>query len=175
MSNFKSLLTDQDVHLFEEGTHSRLADVLGAHLIQQGDQHGTYFAVWAPNARSVSLIGEFNGWDADANPLTSTGRAGIWELFVPGILSGAKYKYRVTSLAGDYTADKADPMGFRHELSPQTASVVWDLNYEWHDQEWMSRRQDANSLEAPMSIYEVHLGSWRRVADRTTGPFHTGN
>jgi 1,4-alpha-glucan branching enzyme len=166
MSNSKTLLTDQDIHLFLEGTHSRLADVLGAHQTNEGDQHGTYFAVWAPTAQSVSVIGDFNGWNMDANPLTSTGRAGIWELFVPGVHSGVRYKYRVKSGSGDYVADKADPFGFMHETPPQTSSIVWDLGYEWNDHEWMSGRRGANSLEAPISIYEVHLGSWRRVADQ---------
>jgi 1,4-alpha-glucan branching enzyme len=166
MPNQKSLLTDQDIYLFQEGTHSRLADVLGAHVINEGDQQGTYFAVWAPNAHSVSAIGDFNGWNPHANQLRSTGRAGIWELFVPGVRAGTRYKYLVESNAGEYKADKADPFGFMHETPPGNSSIVWDLGYQWGDHEWMANRRGVNSLDAPMSIYEVHLGSWRRIADQ---------
>ncbi len=162
MANLTRVLNDNDVYLFREGTHIRLADVLGAHVDEQRD--GTQFAVWAPNAQSVSVIGTFNRWQKGANPLLPGGD-GVWEGFVPGVRSGAKYKYNVESKFGRYQADKADPFGFMHEAPPQTASIVWDLDYEWGDSAWMSSRRAANSLDAPISIYEVHLGSWRRVTE----------
>ncbi len=162
MANLARLVNENDVYLFREGTHVRLADVLGAHIDEERD--GTHFAVWAPNARAVSVIGSFNGWRKGANPLLPGGN-GVWQGFIPGVHSGAKYKYNVQSKFGGYQADKADPFGFLQETPPQTASIVWDLKYEWGDGSWMSNRRAANSLNAPMSIYEVHLGSWRRVAD----------
>ncbi len=154
--------SDEDVYLFHEGTNIRLADVLGAHLI--GGERGTQFAVWAPNAESVSVIGDFNYWDGRANRLSGIG-GGVWHGFIPGIEQGAIYKYRVESRDGRFRADKADPFGFFHEVAPRTASVVWDLSYTWGDEAWMSDRRAKNSLEAPISIYEVHLGSWRRVSE----------
>jgi len=153
--------TDEDVYLFHEGTNIRLADVLGAHIV--GPDAGTEFAVWAPNAESVSLIGDFNGWDKRANPLERIG-GGIWHGLIPDVGKGALYKYHIESRQGRFRADKADPFGFYQEIAPRTASIVWDLSYEWQDSEWMSTRGPKNSLDAPMSIYEVHLGSWRRVA-----------
>ncbi|MBV8865315.1 MAG: 1,4-alpha-glucan branching protein GlgB [Acidobacteriaceae bacterium] len=150
-------LTENDVYLFREGTHLRLADVLGAHLSEE--RGGTEFAVWAPSARAVSVIGSFNGWRKSATPLTLA-EGGIWQGFVSGVGPGEKYKYYIESTQGT-SLDKADPVGFFHDQPPDNASVVWDLAYQWRDEEWMGRRQEANSLDAPMSIYEVHLGSWR--------------
>ncbi|MGH8935431.1 MAG: 1,4-alpha-glucan branching protein GlgB, partial [Acidimicrobiia bacterium] len=133
---------------------------LGAHLV--GD--GTYFAVWAPNARSVSLVGDFNGWDRERDLLRPTD-SGIWEGFVPGVGQGQVYKYALVSHHGGHLVEKADPFGFLHEVPPKTASVVWDLEYDWDDSQWMQGRGRRNSLDAPISIYEVHLGSWRRVPE----------
>ncbi|HEY3938678.1 MAG TPA: 1,4-alpha-glucan branching protein GlgB [Bryobacteraceae bacterium] len=161
MPNPSRQWTDNDVYLFREGTHSTLPDLLGAHLAQ-GDA-GTQFAVWAPNARSVSVIGTFNDWRVGVTPLKPA-MAGVWQGFAKEAAPGTRYKYRVEGTSG-YVADKADPFGFLHEISPQQASVVWDLSYEWGDREWMSKRHGANGLDAPISIYEVHLGSWRRVLE----------
>ncbi|MGH9168786.1 MAG: GlgB N-terminal domain-containing protein, partial [Acidimicrobiia bacterium] len=155
-----TLLTAEDFYLFNEGTHYRLHEKLGAHLV--GD--GTYFAVWAPNARSVSLVGDFNGWDRERDLLRPTD-SGIWEGFVPGVGQGQVYKYALVSHHGGHLVEKADPFGFLHEVPPKTASVVWDLEYDWDDSEWMQGRGRRNSLDAPISIYEVHLGSWRRVPE----------
>ena len=157
-----SLLSDQDFYLFEEGTHLRLGDSLGAHLVEGG----TNFTVWAPRARYVSVFGEFNGWNKRAAPLHSLGRAGLWETFVAGVQQGTRYKYYIESDDGTYQVDKSDPLGFWQEQPTDNSSVVWGLNYEWGDQAWMSSRSGANSLAAPMSIYEVHLGSWRRVPEQ---------
>ncbi|HEX6177905.1 MAG TPA: 1,4-alpha-glucan branching protein GlgB [Thermoanaerobaculia bacterium] len=156
-----SLLTDWDLHLFNEGTHHKLWQKLGAHLVPGG----AIFGVWAPNADRVSVIGEFNGWDKNAHRLELRGASGIWEGFVPGITKGTVYKFHIVSLHNGYRVDKADPFGVHHETPPRTASIVWDLEYEWNDAEWMSNRRVRNSFEAPMSLYEVHLGSWRRTSD----------
>jgi 1,4-alpha-glucan branching enzyme len=156
-------LTDQDLYLFNEGSHVRLYDKLGAHLGEDDDgRPGVRFAVWAPAAREVSVVGDFNGWERGATPLDVRGSSGIWEGFVAGLEPGARYKYHVVSSHGVYAADKADPFGFRHETPPATASVVWDLDYDWSDGDWMARRSERNAREAPISVYEVHPGSWRR-------------
>ncbi len=160
-----SRLTDQDLHLFNEGTHMRLWERLGAHLGAGPDgAAGTHFAVWAPNARAVSVVGGWNGWDPDASPLSARGVSGIWEGFVPGVGRGELYKYLVRGKDGR-AQDHADPYGLLHEEPPSTASIVWDLDYAWGDAGWMAARREANALTAPMSIYEVHLGSWRRVPE----------
>ncbi|MGH9454552.1 MAG: GlgB N-terminal domain-containing protein, partial [Terriglobia bacterium] len=132
-----SLLTDEDLHLFNEGTHYRLYQKLGAHLTNAGGVSGTYFAVWAPNAEHVSVMGDFNGWDKTNRPLHSRGESGIWEGFVEGVDSGAEYKYQVYSRFDAYSIDKTDPLGFYSEVPPRTASIVWDLAYEWGDAGWM--------------------------------------
>ncbi len=170
------MLTELDVYLVREGTHFRAYEQLGAHPTTSGsivdqtghDQPGagTHFAVWAPNAAFVSVIGDFNGWNRDAHPLVQRGdESGIWQGFVPGIGHGALYKYHIVSRHGDYRVDKSDPYAFRCETPPRTGSVVWDLSYDWGDAEWMKQRASANSLAAPWSVYEVHLGSWRRVLE----------
>ncbi len=159
-----SLLTDEDIYLFNEGTHSGLQAGLGAHLVGSGTNAGTHFAVWAPNARAVSVIGSFNGWDPGAHQLRPRGQSGIWEGFIPGVQRGALYKYRVAD-AGGFSADKADPYGIFHQVPPLTASVVWDLDYVWGDDAWLASRRERNAFDAPISIYEVHLGSWRRHSE----------
>ena len=160
-----SLLTDEDLHLFNEGTHYRLYQKLGAHLANAGGVSGTYFAVWAPNAERVSVMGDFNGWDKTNHPLHSRGESGIWEGFVEGVYSGTEYKYQVYSRFNAYSIDKTDPLGFYSEVPPRTASIVWDLAYEWGDTGWMKERRARNSHASPISIYEVHLGSWMRSPD----------
>ncbi|HSA59614.1 MAG TPA: 1,4-alpha-glucan branching protein GlgB [bacterium] len=157
-----SLLGDQDLHLFNEGTHTRLYEKLGAHPVALGGRPGTYFAVWAPDAKAVSVAGDFNGWNPKNAPLAPRGRSGIWEGFVPGVGPGALYKYRIASRYHGLKTEKADPVGFFHEVSPRTASVVTDLAYDWGDAEWMAVRASKNRLDAPMSIYELHLGSWKK-------------
>lgn len=153
-----SRLTDRDIYLFNEGTHQKLQDHLGAHP----GEDGTVFAVWAPDAEQASVIGDFNGWDPRAHPLSPRASSGIWEGLVPGVGKGALYKYWIRGRSGHEEA-KADPCGLLHETPPKSASVVWDLEYAWGDRAWMAERGERNSLGAPMSIYEVHLGSWRRV------------
>jgi 1,4-alpha-glucan branching enzyme len=163
------LLTEQDIYLFREGTHVRAYEKLGAHATgsgRAGSEKGTHFGVWAPNAASVSVVGDFNGWNPTSHLLEVRGdSSGIWEGFIPGVSPGAVYKYHIVSRHAGYSVDKADPFAFYAELPPRTASVVWDLSYEWDDVEWMKTRARANALDAPMSIYEVHLGSWRRVPE----------
>ncbi len=159
-------LTDFDLHLLAEGTHDRAYDKLGAHLDEQGGVAGVRFAVWAPNAREVSAIGEFNGWDRKAHPMHRRSPSGIWEGFVPGVLPGMSYKYAIASNFGNYVVDKADPYAFAAEPRPMTASVVCDLSaHAWGDRDWLANRRGTNALGAPISIYEVHLGSWMRHPD----------
>jgi 1,4-alpha-glucan branching enzyme len=159
----RSLLSPFDLHLFNEGSHSHLFDKLGAHLSK--DPHGTYFAVWAPNADSVSVIGDFNGWDQNANGLFAREASGIWEGFIPTVGHGALYKYHVRSKVTGRGVDKADPFAAYSEQPPRQASIVWDLDYEWGDEGWLRNRHAVNNRDAPMSVYEVHLGSWMRVPD----------
>jgi 1,4-alpha-glucan branching enzyme len=150
----------QDAYLFREGTHSRLYDLMGCHLSKEG---GARFAVWAPNAESVSVVGDWNHWSGDADPLTpSPDGTGIWLGHAPHAALGQTYKYRIRSRFGGYVVDKADPFAFCAEHPPATASRICDLSYEWNDGEWMATRAARNALDAPMSVYEVHLGSWRR-------------
>ena len=158
-------LSDYDLYLFGEGTHHRAYEKFGAHLGESEGRRGVHFAVWAPNAASVAVIGDFNGWRPEANRLELHAPAGVWEGFVPGIGEGALYKYHIVSRVNGYEVDKTDPFGFAAEIRPQTASRVCDIDgYRWQDQEWMGHRAERNGLKRPISIYEVHLGSWRRVA-----------
>ena len=157
------VLTDFDLHLLAEGTHYRTYEKLGAHLRTVNGTAGTHFAVWAPNATHVSVVGDFNGWSPHAHPLTRRHEAGVWERFVPGVQAGALYKYRVVGPDGRAFGEKADPYGFAAEIRPQTASKVAELDgYEWHDADWIAARATHDASTHPMSIYEVHLGSWRR-------------
>ena len=160
------MLSDQDIYLFKEGTHARLYERMGAHVGAQDGVDGTHFAVWAPNAVAVCVIGEFNSWNADAHPLrVRADGSGVWEGFVAGVGSGGLYKYRIVSALNGYVVEKADPFAFAAEAPPGTASRVTTLDYEWNDREWMERRRQANALEAPISVYELHPGSWRRVPE----------
>jgi 1,4-alpha-glucan branching enzyme len=156
-----SPLTDQDIYLFNEGTHRALAEKLGAHRTDDG----CHFAVWAPNAERVAVVGDFNGWDADANVLDPRASSGIWEAFVPNVERGARYKFDVASRYNGYRAQKADPFALYAEVPPRTASRVWELDYEWNDDAWMRARGARNALDAPVSTYEMHIGSWMRTLD----------
>ena len=160
-----SLLSNDDVYLFAEGTHSQLYERMGTHPVTVAGVAGTYFAVWAPNAKAVSVIGDFNEWNNDAHPLRRRFDSGIWEGFFGDVNPGTAYKYHIVSQYNGYSVDKADPFGFHSEVAPRTASVVTALDYQWNDSEWMASRAKRNGLDAPMSIYEVHLGSWRRVPE----------
>ena len=165
ISSNLSLLTEQDLYLFNEGSHYRIYDRMGAHLVTHQDQAGAVFSVWAPNARNVSVVGSFNNWNPKAHRLSPRGSSGIWEGFIPGVSHGSLYKFHIESRQRGYRVDKADPIGLLQETPPNTASVVWKLDYEWNDQNWMANRAGRNSLRAPQSIYEVHLGSWMRVPE----------
>ena len=165
-STASSLLTDYDLHLFNEGTHSHLYRKLGAHPVDRDGVLGTLFAVWAPNAEAVSVIGDFNGWQAGSTWLQCRGVSGVWEGFVPGIGQGTLYKYAVRPRHRGHWLEKSDPYAFATELRPRTASVVWDMGtFCWHDAAWLAERTHHQALDAPMSIYEVHLGSWKRVPE----------
>ncbi len=158
-----SLLTEQDIYLFNEGSHFRLYRKLGAHVLEGKGREGVYFAVWAPDAEKVSVIGDFNDWRRETgHRLRPRGSSGIWEGFIPGLGSGVRYKYHVRSRFAGYEVDKADPFAFATEMPPATGSVSWDLGYEWGDEEWMAKRASRNPSREAMAVYEVHLGSWMR-------------
>jgi 1,4-alpha-glucan branching enzyme len=158
-----SLFTDFDIDLFKAGKHFRLYEKLGAHLIEVNGQKGVYFAVWAPSAKAVSVIGDFNYWVEGQHHLNVRwDSSGIWEGFIPGVDKGTKYKFKIQSHHSDISTEKADPFALYCEKPPQTASVVWDLDYKWKDSKWMQTRKENNSLNKPFSVYEVHLGSWKR-------------
>jgi len=160
-----SLLTADDLFLFNEGSHFRLYEKLGAHEVTDNQLTGTYFAVWAPNAAQVSVIGDFNGWDKLSHPLRPKGSSGIWEGFIPKLEKGIVYKYHIVSQFSNYQVDKADPFAAFNQIAPEKASVTWNLDYSWQDQAWMAARGRRNALDAPMAIYEVHPGSWQRVPE----------
>ena len=161
----QSSLSEFDLYLLAEGTHNRAYEKLGAHLSERDGRGGVHFAVWAPNAERVSIVGDFNQWNS-ATDLMRPSSAGVWEGFVPDIGPGAVYKYHVVSRDRRYAVDKADPYGFAAEIRPRTASRVWDLHdYSWLDNSWMANRAKNNSLNSPISIYEMHLGSWMRVPE----------
>ena len=162
----KSLLTEHDIYLFKEGRHYRLYEKLGSHPGQVGRRQGTHFAVWAPNAEQVHVMGDFNDWSKDSHALAvREDGSGIFEGFIPGVGHGSRYKYQINSSHHGYAIEKGDPFAYYWELPPNTASVVWDLEQEWQDQDWMQTRHEHDGLSEPMSIYEMHLGSWRRPGD----------
>ena len=163
---FGQVLSDLDLHLFGEGTHYRLWERLGAHRMTIGVMEGVHFAVWAPNAQRVSVIGDFNHWDGRAHAMRRLAPAGIWEIFIPGVVDENGYKFEVRTTAG-HLLQKADPCARRFEVPPKTASVIWsDGRYQWRDEDWMTDRASGDGWrERPMSVYEVHPGSWRRVSD----------
>jgi len=166
-----TLLTDDDVYLFNEGSHFRLYEKLGTCTLSFPERkEGTYFAVWAPDAKQVSVMGDFNNWDKTTHRIRPREQSGIWEGFIPGIGKGANYKYHIVSQFNDYGVDKADPFAFYNEVPPKTASVIWDLEYSWGDSEWMENRHKRNAHDAPIAIYEVHLGSWMRMVEEKNRP-----
>jgi 1,4-alpha-glucan branching enzyme len=159
-----SLISDHDIYLFREASHYKLYDKMGAHIVEHNGEQGTFFAVWAPNAEYVSVIGDFNDWNGESHPLKVRGdESGIWEGFIPGIGKGTVYKYNIRSRFLGYSSERADPYGSLYETPPKTGSVVWDAQYKWNDGDWMKNRTEWNSLDKPYSVYEVHLGSWMRV------------
>ena len=161
-----SLFTDFDIDLFKAGKHFKLYEKLGAHLMEVNGVKGVYFAVWAPAARSVSVVGDFNYWIQGEHQLNVRwDGSGIWEGFIPGVDKGTTYKYKIQSNNNGIITEKADPFALYCEHPPQTASVIWDLDYKWKDKKWMDSRKDKNGLDKPFSVYEVHLGSWRRNAE----------
>jgi 1,4-alpha-glucan branching enzyme len=162
---FLPVLTEYDLHLFNEGNHFRIYEKLGAHLMEHEGVHGAHFAVWAPNARRVSLVGDFNYWDGRRHPMRVLGASGVWEIFIPDIKAGEKYKYEILGENNDLLL-KADPYGQYMEKRPQTASIVHPSGtYQWQDESYMQRRRQTNPLLQATSIYEVHLGSWKRVPE----------
>ncbi|MBI4379303.1 MAG: 1,4-alpha-glucan branching protein GlgB [Nitrospinae bacterium] len=174
--SFLPIIGDIDRHLFNEGNHFLIYEKLGAHLIDVNGIKGVHFAVWAPNAKRVSIIGDFNKWDGRRHPMRILGSSGIWELFIPGIREGEIYKFEIKTQA-NHLLVKADPYAFYSEVRPKSASIVWDINkYKWNDGEWMSRRENTNHLNMPVAIYEVHLGSWaRHVLSKVEGKVEEGN
>jgi 1,4-alpha-glucan branching enzyme len=159
------VLTDYDLYLFGEGKHTRIYDKLGAHLMTIGSAAGAHFAVWAPNAARVSVVGDFNAWDGRRHPMRSVGASGVWEIFIPGVTVGERYKFEILTRFGEVIL-KSDPFGFAFELPPLNASIVWAPNYEWRDHGWMTSRESMGSwFQRPVAVYEVHLGSWARRGD----------
>ena len=168
---FGPVLGELDEHLIGEGAHRRLWDVLGSHVMTHEGVEGTHFAVWAPNARRVSVVGDFNGWDGRRHVMRSRGTSGVWEIFAPGVSDGEPYKYELQDLGGHLLPQKADPFAFGAEHPPKTASVVRQLKgHDWTDAGWMSKREALHRIDQPISIYEVHLGSWRRVPEEGNRP-----
>jgi 1,4-alpha-glucan branching enzyme len=164
--SFGQVLTEYDLHLIGEGSHYKKYEKLGAHINEVDGIQGVHFAVWAPNAENVSVIGDFNRWDNRRHPMRFIGSSGIWELFIPGLQEGEIYKFEIRSKFNKYHAVKSDPYGFYFERRPKSASIVYDISkYRWNDGKWMKKRPDTNWLEFPMSVYEVHLGSWMRVLE----------
>ena len=159
------IMGEVDLHLFAEGQHWQLYEKFGAHLRTIGDEAGVYFAVWAPNAQRVSVVGDFNSWDGRVNPMRKLLGAGVWELFLPGIKEGAHYKFEIRTQLGTLLL-KSDPFALFNQHGTSTASLVYNLErYQWSDGEWMRRRREEDWPRSPLSIYEVHLGSWRRRTD----------
>jgi 1,4-alpha-glucan branching enzyme len=163
--SYGPIMGEVDLHLFAEGNHQRLYDKFGAHLRGIGGEHGVYFAVWAPNAARVSVVGDFNFWDGRVHPMRKLVGSGVWEIFIPGVEEGAHYKFEIKTLAGALLL-KSDPFGFFSQHGAQTSSMVYDLErYQWSDQQWMAERPQKQWPRSAISIYEVHLGSWRRVVE----------
>jgi len=168
---FAPVLGELDEHLIAEGAHLQLWKTLGAHVMTHDGVDGTHFAVWAPNARRVSVVGDFNGWDGRRNPMRQRGQTGVWEIFMPGLSDGEAYKYELLDAGYTLLPQKADPFGFGAEHPPKTASVVRKLDgYVWSDTAWMTKREALNRVDQPISVYEVHLGSWKRVPEEGNRP-----
>ncbi|WP_218080263.1 1,4-alpha-glucan branching protein GlgB [Anthocerotibacter panamensis] len=166
----QQVISDFDLHLFGEGNHHYIYEKLGAHPLTMGGVQGVYFAVWAPNARNVSVIGDFNHWDGRAHQMVALSNSGVWSLFIPGMEVGAIYKFEVKNSLG-HIYEKADPYGFHHEVRPRTGSIVVDLEgFPWRDETWLAQRQSGQPHQQPIAIYEVHVGSWRRVVEQANRP-----
>ena len=162
-----SLFTDFDINLFKAGKHYRLYEKFGSHIITLNGEEGTYFAVWAPSAKMVSVVGDFNFWlEGDHQLNVRWDGSGIWEGFIPGVGKGNIYKYKIQSSNNGILTEKADPFARRCEHPPKTASVVWEDSYDWKDTKWMKNRKKNNALDAPFSVYEVHLGSWKKQVEQ---------
>jgi 1,4-alpha-glucan branching enzyme len=162
-----SRFTDFDISLFKAGKHYRLYEKFGAHITTLDGENGTYFSVWAPGAKRVAVVGDFNFWQEDANALNVRwDESGIWEGFIPNVGKGSIYKYQIQSSINDVKTEKADPFARRCEHPPKTASVVWEDEFAWNDKKWMKNRKKKNALDAPFSVYEVHLGSWKKKKDQ---------
>lgn len=170
----KSLFTDYDIYLFREGKHYHLYNHLGSHVVEHEGEKGVYFAVWAPNANQVSVIGDFNGWNNSEHILNCRmDSSGIWEGFIPGLDNGTVYKYHIKSNYNGYEVDKGDPYAFLWEIPPKTASVVWDIDdYDWKDKKWMDKRKKRNPHKEPFAVYEVHIGSWKRNQEDGFRSYH---
>src|SRR6202043_3985609 len=162
---FGPIMGEVDLHLFSEGQHWQLYEKFGAHLRKVGDTSGVYFAVWAPNAQRVSVVGDFNSWDGRVNPMRRLLGTGVWELFLPGVNEGAHYKFEIRSQSGALLL-KSDPFAFFNQHGTSTSSLVYNLErYQWSDADWMEQRRSKEWPRSPISIYEVHIGSWQRKAD----------
>jgi len=168
LHEFPPTLGDIDLHLFGEGRHERIYEKLGAHLTTHEGKPGVAFAVWAPNARSVSVVGNFNEWNGTKHPMRRMGSSGVWELFIPGLREGELYKYEIKH--GRRTFLKADPYAFTMEVPPETSSIVFKPKYKFRDRAWMNKRKNRQAWREPLSIYEVHLGSWRRITEENNRP-----
>ncbi|WHH57216.1 1,4-alpha-glucan branching protein GlgB [Petroclostridium sp. X23] len=167
--SFLPILSDYDLYLFNKGDHRHVYNKLGAHSNVINNVQGIFFAVWAPCAARVSVIGDFNQWDGRRNPMRSLGSSGVWEIFIPSVREGALYKYEIKAQNGDILK-KADPYAFYSELRPNTASIVYNIDqYDWKDEQWMEKRKNTNQMEEPIAIYEVHMGSWMRVSQDENG------
>jgi 1,4-alpha-glucan branching enzyme len=168
--SFMPIMTEDSRYLFNEGTHQRVYDDLGSHVKEIDGVTGCVFAVWAPNAKRVSLVGSFNNWDGRRHPMRLLGASGVWELFVPGLANGTVYKYEIKKQGNDHLALKTDPYGYYQEAPPNHASIVCDLDtFTWEDGEWIAKRAKGNLLKQPMSIYELHLGSWKKNGPKRNG------
>src|SRR5205807_10622300 len=167
-TNFAPTLGDIDLHLFGEGKHLRIYDKLGAHVITHEGKRGVAFAVWAPAANRVSVVGNFNSWDSEKNPMRRLGSSGVWELFIPGLREGEFYKYEIKN--GRRKFLKADPYAFMMEVPPDTSSIVYKSRYKFRDRTWLSKRGKPQAWREPLAIYEVHLGSWRRSTEEDGRP-----
>ncbi|MCA9975107.1 MAG: 1,4-alpha-glucan branching protein GlgB, partial [Anaerolineales bacterium] len=159
---YPPLLTDFDEYLLAQGTHMHIYERMGAHMMTVNGRSGVRFAVWAPSALRVSVVGRFNNWDGRCHPMRFYHNSGVWEIFIPDLGEGELYKYEIKTRYKDYTVTKTDPVGFFSEMRPKTASIVWDLEkYQWQDEQWLANRPQRQAQNAPMSVYEVHLGSWK--------------
>ncbi|MGI6776744.1 MAG: 1,4-alpha-glucan branching protein GlgB [Acetivibrionales bacterium] len=164
---FLPCISDYDLYLFNEGSHHKIYEKLGSHICQIGGISGVLFAVWAPCAKRVSVVGSFNQWDGRIHQMRCIGNSGVWEIFIPGLQPGVLYKYEIKTPTGELYI-KSDPYAFYSELRPNTASIVYDINsYQWNDKEWINERDSSNILQKPVSIYEVHLGSWARIPEES--------